>query len=644
MAPPSPAAVPRSETEAALVAADIPVLLMVLVHLTGERRWLEAPYRPKRDISFFPDESGGLAEELQAEVKAAALDALEAFHQGRLALPLEPDDALYLHMMSVMVGEPVPPEYLTMMLEEMGLRQRFPAPLPAAGAPDPAEFRVLIVGAGMSGLLTAYQLDRAGIPWTLVEKNPWLGGTWYENVYPDVRCDVPNHFYSYSFRPNPDWTGYYSRGPEIEAYFERFARDAGLLDRIRFSTGAREAEWDDRAALWRVRLVDGNGRETVEQANVLVCAVGQLNVPKYPDIPGQDSFRGRIFHTARWPRDVDTAGQRVAMIGTGASGMQVARPTAETAARLTIFQRSKQWAIPSRDYHRTVSPQKQWLLRHVPYYAGWYRFSVAWRFSDQLLATVRRDPAWEHPDRSMNARNDRHRQNLTNYVLEQLDDRPDLIAKVLPDYPPYGKRILVDNHWYRTLKRDNVELVTEPVARIVPDGVETASGAVHAADVIVLATGFQATRYLGSMQVRGRDGRSLREVWGEDDARAYLGMTVPGFPNLFCLYGPNTNLGHGGSIIFVAECQVRYLVASVLAMRRHHLAALEVRQAVYDDYVARVDAEHEQMIWTHPGMDTWYRNRAGRVVSLMPWRLADYWRFTRAPDLDDYAARPVSAS
>jgi 4-hydroxyacetophenone monooxygenase len=629
----------RAHIAAALAAADVPVLLMVLHHLTGDHRWLDAPYRPVREISIFADESGGLPPAVQDEVRAAALDILEALQAGRLTPPPLPDRATFQKMMSVCVGELIPAEYVPMMLEEMGLEARaptWPAPPPAASI---AQFEVLIIGAGVSGICAAAQFREAGIRYTVLEKNATLGGTWHDNKYPEVGCDVPNHFYSFSFRPNADWSGYYSKGDEIEAYLCRCAEEFGILDRVRFNTEVLSARYDERTARWQVTVRQPDGELATLSANVLVSATGQLNRPKMPTIEGLADFEGPLFHTARWRSDVPLDGRRVAVIGTGASAMQLARSVAARAQSLTIYQRSPQWAVPSGDYHRQVSDGKKWLLRHVPFYMGWYRFTLAWRFSDQLLRTLERDPAWPHPERAVNARNDRHRERLTEYLLDALGERSDLVAKCLPDYPPYGKRILIDNDWFKTLKRDNVELVTDDIARLTAQGVETADGVTREADVVILATGFEATRLLWPVEFTGRDGESLRSRWGDDDASAYLGLTVPGFPNLFCLYGPNTNLGHGGSIIMIAECQVRYVLGCVMKMITDGVQAIECREEVCADYVARLDAEHAKLVWTSPGLDNWYRNKAGRVVSVMPWRLVDYWRYTLAPDFDDYHVR-----
>ena len=614
----------------AIAGADIRVLLMVLFHLSGDRRWLNEPFRPQRDIRLFADESAGLAPELQAEVRAAIFAALEqGIGEPRIGTP---DEALLVEMMSAFNGEPVPQEYAPLVLEEMGFKPRDVVATAAA----PNTFHVLIVGAGMSGLCAAIKLEQLGIAYTVIEKNPDVGGTWYENTYPDCRVDTPNHFYSFSFAPNHDWSRYFSPRDELYAYLRGCAEEYGVRNRIRFDTGVEALHWDEAENIWRAIVRGADGATSTLCANAVISAVGQLNRPQFPNITGMDDFAGPLFHSARWPDGVALDGKRVAVIGTGASAMQLVPRVAEQAAQLTIFQRSPQWARPSPDYHRTVSDGTRWLLHHLPFYAAWYRFGLFWRFGDGLHRSLQKDPDWPHPERSLNRTNDRHRQEITRYIEEQLDHHPALIAKAMPDYPPFGKRILVDNGWFTTLKRDNVLLETGAIKRVTPTGVAMADGSDHDFDVVILATGFQASGMLGDIDVRGRAGRTLHEQWGDDDPRAYLGITAPGFPNLFFLYGPNTKLGHGGSIIFQAECQVRYVMACLTQMLAQGAASLECRPEAHDAYNARVDAAHEKMIWTHPGMQTYYRNSAGRVVTNSPWRMVDYWWMTREPDLGDY--------
>jgi len=626
---------PRQLREA-IEDADLRVLLMCLFHLTGDSRWLGDPYRPRRDVRLIADPAAGLPPEIQAEIRRRTVEILAA----GVPEPVvgDPGEQRLRHMMSVCLGEEVAPEYAPMVREDMGFGAGEVAwtlsPAPAALARTP----VLVVGAGICGIALGVQLGRLGIPYTIVEKNPEVGGTWYENRYPGCGVDTPNHAYCYSFAPNR-WPHYFSERGEIQAYLERCASELGVRRQVRFETELASARWDEGARCWRARLRTPNGEEELEAA-LLVSAIGQLNRPAIPKLAGADRFAGPLFHTARWPDGLDLAGKRVAVVGTGASAMQIVPTIAGEVASVAIYQRSPQWARPVGDYHRPVGPGTQWLLDHVPFYAPWFRFTLFWRYGDGLLPFIQKDPSWPHPERSLNRVNDRHRQELTDFIRGVLRARPDLVEKCVPTYPPYGKRMLLDNGWFETLLRPNVELVTEPIERIEADAIVSRDGR-RPTDVVVLATGFEVTDMAARLGLTGRSGRTLAEAWADENPTAYLGISVPGFPNLFCMYGPNTNLGHGGSLVFHAECQARYITSCLVRMLESGIAAVDCKPAVHDAWVRRVDAAHERMIWTHPGMSTWYRNRHGRVVSTSPFRLVDYWAMTHEADLADYDCTPL---
>jgi 4-hydroxyacetophenone monooxygenase len=318
--------------------------------------------------------------------------------------------------------------------------------------------------------------------------------------------------------------------------------------------------------------------------------------------------------------------------------MQIVPAVVDEVAHLTVFQRSPQWVAPNTDIFRRFPDEAHWLMRTVPLYRAWYRARLAWTFNDKVHRSLQRDPTFEHPERAVNAENDAHRRVFTRYLETELAGRPDLLAKCLPAYPPFGKRMLLDNGWYAALKRPHVDLVTEEVVRFTPTGVESATHHVEA-DVVVLCTGFEAHTFLGPWTVTGRSGRTVQEQWGPDDARAYLGITVPDLPNFFMLIGPNTALGHGGSMITIAELQAEYVVRLVERMLHEQISSVEPREDVAVEYDERVDAAHGAMIWTHPGMTNWYRNPAGRVVSTLPWRIVDYREMIREPDLADFVVR-----
>ena len=290
----------------------------------------------------------------------------------------------------------------------------------------------------------------------------------------------------------------------------------------------------------------------------------------------------------------------------------------------------------NQNYHATVSEGKKAALKHIPFYANWYRFQLLWASSDGLHASLHVDPDWTTPDQSLNATNQQFRDTLIGYIKDQIGDDPSLLEKVVPPYPPYGKRMLRDNRWYSTLTRPNVTLTNQPIERVVPEGVVTRDGTLHACDLLVLATGFDARRMLAPMEIEGRDGRTLRDLWGEDDPRAYLGITVPGFPNLFMLYGPGTNLAHGGSAIYHTECQVRYIMQCLRELLETCSSFMECRQGPHDAFNELLDATHEKMVWAHRGVGNWYKNARGRVVTNSPFRLVDYRAMTEKLDRNDY--------
>lgn len=620
----------------ALAEANPPALLAALVHLTGDAELLRADLRPEPGHLREPE--AGFSREQLHELRELAFSVLSSYRGAGRDLPPPPDEATITRTMNFCTGENIPSEYVPMMLGEMGLAARDTYAVEWHERPPQAvldQFRVLIIGAGMSGICAAIRLQEAGIPYIVIEKNSRVGGTWLENTYPGCRVDVQNHFYSYSFEPNHDWPEYYSRRDDLQRYFERCADKYAVRDHIRFDTEVVSARYHEDDARWRVHLRNADGTEDDLDVNAVISGVGQLNRPKIPGLAGLDSFEGPAFHSARWEHHHDLTGKRVAVVGTGASAMQFAPELAETVEHLVIFQRSPNWANYSAEYSKQVSDSKQWLLKNVPYYAKWYRFILFWRTSDGAYPALQVDPAWPHPERSLNAANDFMREMISDYIRSEVGDDPEMLAKVLPTYPPFGKRILIDNGWFRMVKRPNVDLVTDNIEEVTRNAIVTDTGERFEVDAIVFATGFHSHRFLWPMEIVGRSGASLREVWGENP-RAYLGITVPDFPNLFCLYGPNTNLGHGGSIIFHTECQVRYVVRCLRELLERGKRALEVRRDIHDEYNDRVDALHANMVWAHPGMSSWYKNSEGRVTTNSPWRLVDYWEMTEEPDLSDY--------
>jgi 4-hydroxyacetophenone monooxygenase len=625
------------ELRAILAGAEIPPLLPALAYLTGDPSLLREELRPDPLALGMPQ--GGLGEDQQARARELALETLGRYRDGGCRPAPTPSDADVLRMMEFAVGGSGMAPYLTLLEEELAhgrVDRRAPDWRRSEVAPD-ADFRVLIIGAGMSGLLAAHRLRQAGVEFQIVEKNRDVGGTWLENRYPGCRVDNPNHNYSYSFAQRHDWPLHYSTQDVLLGYFRDCADRFGVRDAIRFGSEVREARWLEQEQHWSVEVEGPDGARETLRANALVSAVGQLNRPLYPDIPGRDRFSGPAFHSARWDPTVELAGKRVAVIGTGASAMQFIPEIAPIAGELHVFQRTPAWLAPTPDYHDAVPAGLRWLYAHVPSYSAWNRFCIFWRMGDGALEAVRVDEGWESDGSSVSAVNEMSRALLHAYLEEQFADRPDLREVVVPDYPPGAKRMIRDNGvWARTLKRDDVRLVTAPIDRIGPSGVFTRDGREHAADVLIFGTGFEASNFLAPMKVTGRGGLDLHEHW-RGDARAYLGITIPGFPNLFCLYGPNTNIVINGSIIYFSECGVRYILGCIGRLLREGRRALEVKREVHDRFNAAVDAENRRMAWGRSTVNSWYKNELGRVAQNWPFTLLDYWQRTRQPDPDDYA-------
>ena len=361
----------------------------------------------------------------------------------------------------------------------------------------------------------------------------------------------------------------------------------------------------------------------------------QLGTMSRPSMASEKSSTGPSFHTADWDSEVDLSGKRVALIGTGASGFQVGPEIAKVAKELIVFQRSPAWAFPNPIYHSEISEKQRWLLRHLPYYNRWLRFLLFWPGSDQAVKNVFPDDDWEHPERAMNADNDEMREALTEWIRSQVGDDPELFEKVLPKYPPFGKRLLQDNgNWLGCLSSPHVSLVTEEIAEIGKNTIRT-SQRDYDVDVIVYATGFHGSRFLHPMKIRGRGGVELDALWNEEP-RAFLGITIPKFPNLFCLYGPSTNLATSGTITLLAEFQVRYVMECLKLLIESGHRCMECREEVNDYFNARLRELNANSVYEHPAVTSHYQNRHGHNVLTMPWRLVDYRQWTLKPAPEHY--------
>ena len=604
--------------------ANIPALLMCLVQMTGDRKWLSEPYAPRRSRGVDNNDDGGLAPDVQKEVRAAAFEAISEWLKGAPLAIARPENDDLARMLAVSMGEDVPPEYGEIIASWMKLD-------PQEVEPTLAGKRAIVIGGGISGIAAAVEMERRGAKYLLLEKNEEFGGTWWENRYPGCGVDTPNLTYTFSFEPN-DWASFFPMREEIDQYIRGTARKYGLYESTRFGTKVDRAEWIESDKCWEVTATNAAGEVETHRADLVFSAVGLLNTPKWPDIPGLDTFPGPVLHSSCWPEDLDVTDKRVAVVGNGASAMQIVPEVSDRVRELTVFARSKQWAAPFPQFRKTVPDGVRYLTALVPLYRDWFEQRLAWMFNDRLYRTLFRDPDWPHQDRSINETNDRHREFYTQYIREELGERQDLLPDLLPDYPPYLKRMLMDNGWFRTMAKPNVRLIPERLAKVDGGDLIAGSGATAEADVLILATGFTASELLSSYEVVGREGRVLSEYWDRDNVDAFLGTLVPGFPNFFILTGPHTGSGHGGSMMRTMENQIHYALSIMEQMQERGADAVEVRQEVYDSYRREVDEMHDKLLWSHKGSDNWYRNSRGRVTTITPWRNDKFWRMTRRAD------------
>ncbi len=487
---------------------------------------------------------------------------------------------------------------------------------------SPNESHVLIIGSGFGGLGMAIQLKKAGIQsFTILEKADSVGGTWRDNTYPGAACDVQSHLYSYSFEPKSDWSRKFGRQSEIRAYIETCAEKYGLYNHIRFGQEVESAVFDKETGLWTVRT----GRNEIFQARALVSATGQLNQPARPDIKGSETFKGEVFHSARWDHNVSLDGKRVAVIGTGASAIQFVPRIVSRVKELKLFQRSAAWVIPKPD--RRFTGLEQWLFEAIPVADRAYRSMIYWKNESRALAFTR-----------FGFLLNIFKQQAKYLARKKIKD-PVKRQKIIPDYPVGCKRLLISNDWYDAINEDNLDVITDGIECIEENAIISRDGTRHPVDVIIYGTGFKATDFLAPMTVTGLDGLDLNQAW-KDGAEAYKGICVSGFPNLFILYGPNTNLAHS-SIVFMLESQIRYVLKCIQALDDPDLLYLNVRADRQRNYSDRIQQQLKNSVW-EAGCTSWYKTASGKNTNNWPGFTFSYRLMTSKLDLQDYERQPAS--
>lgn len=502
----------------------------------------------------------------------------------------------------------------------------------------PEGYQVAVIGSGFSGIAMGVQLSRLGIPYTIYERRSDLGGTWSSNAYPDVRVDTTNFLYQFFFEKNYPWTEYFARAGEVRTYLEHVAKKHGVYEHIQFNSDVKSAIFDATSGTWTV-TVQVEGEQRVATTNAIVSASGLFANPKRVDIPGIDDFEGEILHTAECTGEEVLDGRNVAVIGNGSTGVQMLSAVQKRAGSVGVFQRTSQWIAPRERYGEAILPETRWLLNTMPYYWNWYCYSIAtMRLAGQL--TQEPDPQWQAAGGLVNKANDELRDGLAKYIRSKVGSRPDLVEKLTPKHAPMARRMIVDNSWYESLLKDNVELVAEQIERITPKGIRTVDGKERPYDLIFTATGFEVQKYLWPTDYRGLSGESIEKEWTDPAGggpRAYLSLTVPDFPNLFIMYGPNSQ-NRAGSLIVWIEIWARYIAEALVATIEGGHRYLTVRPDVFEDYNKRLDEVMLGLIWYDAASKgrNYYVNEFGRQQVNVPWRLEDYYELLEKFNPDDY--------
>ncbi|WP_433622183.1 flavin-containing monooxygenase [Nocardia sp. CA-120079] len=617
----------------ALRVADLNVMRIVVNQLTGDESMLRmnTVKVPIRGGSRFIEQ---LAPEHHDKVRAAATALLSQGPIEDVRIP-QPDELRRL--MTILGGEPLDDIGFRFAREEFAIDD-FPRDVewePSAAAAERLEnFRVVVVGGGISGIATAVMLGRCGIQYEVIERQSDLGGTWTLNDYPEARVDVTSYLYQFKFEKRYPWTEYFASQDETRSYLRGVAAKYGVLPHVTFGAEVVEATWDEDTAEW-ILQISAAGEVTERRADVVISASGLFHLAKRPNIEGLEDFQGAMFHTTSWDHSTELAGKRIGLIGNGSSGTQLMPYLASVAGTLTAFQRTPSWITPMERYREKVQPEMQWLFDHVPFYWNWYVFSQ-YIATTRLEAAQTYDPEWQAAGGLISERNDALREAALTYMRTKLASRPDLIEKSTPTYAPLARRLVVDNGWYDALLQDNVSLETDPIDRVTAEGVLMADGTLHELDVLVLATGFEVGRYFAPIDYVGRDGATLNDLWAKDGARSYLGMAIPGLPNLFCTYGPNGQPRTGGSYYSWAEIWARYIVKAVIGLLESGASSIECRRDRYDEYNERMDAATAEIIWEGEGVGGYYVNEFGRSGVNMPWGFLEYFSWVIEPDFDDY--------
>ncbi|CAG9996236.1 unnamed protein product [Clonostachys byssicola] len=496
-----------------------------------------------------------------------------------------------------------------------------------------SQFKIVIIGGGISGLAAAVQFKRLGLNFQVIERQKGIGGTWLLNSYPDARVDTSSYLFQFKFVKNYPWSEYFATAGETQEYLEYVANEYEVEDHFSFNREVVSAIWNELTKKWQLTVKSNDGGVEVIICDAVVSGSGVFSTPSIPDIKGIKDFQGHIFHTANWDHKTDLRNKRVALLGTGSTGVQLSSAVASQASQYTVFQHSPNWIMNMAGYGTRIDDHVRWLFATMPYYWNWFCYS-AHVTSQQLQGLQDYDKDWQAKGGLINKRNDLVRESLTSYIKSKTKSKPGLFEKVLPDYPPLVRRLVVDNDFFDTLLLDHVDLVTDKIESFTENGIKTADGAEREFDIVILGTGFKVSQYFWPCKYVGRNGTTLEDLWKKDGARSYLGLTMPGFPNFFSFYGPNHQPRSGGFYSW-GEIWSRYTAEAIVHLIENKLNSIECRKDVFDRYNDKLDEANKGLIWELPGHG-YYVNEFGRQSVNTPWNTADYHSMVLKPNMDDF--------
>lgn len=624
----------ESNARAAIDRANLNVLRLALYQMTGDEALAQVRVDrvPLRGGAFFgfvvtPDDAQLVKDKALAYLMSdRADDAVVA-----------PADPKLRQMMALFTGEPLNDGEFALGREELAFDD-FPREATwSTGRPESAsKYKVVIIGAGASGIAAGIQFERLGIPYIIIERQADIGGTWHLNHYPDARVDTNSYLYQFKFEKNYPWTEYFASQGEVKRYLEYLAKKHRVYEKIRFNVKLERATFDEASSTWTLDATNASGAAEQLNANFIISGAGLFSTPKLPDIEGTETFEGSIFHTTAWDNNYSPDGKRIAIIGNGSTGVQVMGKLAQTAEQMYVLMRTPQWISPMEGYREEIPEEVKWLFANMPAYWNWYCYS-AQTTAAGMQAAQEYDRAWQATGGLVGPRNDALRSTLAGYIKSQLGDREDLIEKLTPNYAPLARRLVVDNGYYGAMLRDNVELVTDGIQRTLPNGVELKDGRVLDIDTLIVAAGFEVTKYLWPAEYVGADGTTMEQAWETDGPRAFLGLTVPNFPNMFMFYGPNSQ-ARAGSFLSWIEIWARYSAQAIVDVIQQDAKRIEVKTDVFERYNDVLDTAHDHLIWQNeaPQGRNYYVNKFGRQTVNLPWTLGEYFLMVNRPNLEHF--------